>query len=323
MSTNNNRYREKKNLEAPSIVAILVSDIHLSHTAPVARSEEPNWYSAMERSLNQLRDLAKLYNVPIVCTGDIWDRWNNGSQITNFAMKHLPPMYSICGNHDLPNHLYTELKKSAFWTLVEAGKITLLEPRKPVIVEGGSPIRLHGFPYGSKVRPLLEPHDLLIEVAVIHSYIWTKKTGYPGASKEQYWKWYHKRLKGFDVAVFGDNHRGFLISKEIQGLPTILNVGGFLRRKSDEREYKSCVGLLHEDGSVIRHYLDVSEDKWSDIDEISQIQGLDLSKFIEELEGLETDSLDFKEHVNRAMDSGKVSDGVRQCVLNCIETQTT
>ena len=41
------------------VLAILCSDIHLSHNAPVARSAEPDWYIAMKRPLDEIADLAK------------------------------------------------------------------------------------------------------------------------------------------------------------------------------------------------------------------------------------------------------------------------
>ena len=54
------------------IAAILVADIHLSHSPPVARSAEENWYEAMARPLNQLRNLAEKWRAPVICAGDVF-----------------------------------------------------------------------------------------------------------------------------------------------------------------------------------------------------------------------------------------------------------
>ena len=47
------------------VIAILCSDLHLSHVAPVARSAENNWYAAMARALQELRELAEEHDVPV------------------------------------------------------------------------------------------------------------------------------------------------------------------------------------------------------------------------------------------------------------------
>ncbi len=41
----------------------------------------------------------------------------------------------------------------------------------------------------------------------------------------------------------------------------ILNAGCFIRRHSNEENYKPRIGMLTEDGRIISHYLDTSKDK--------------------------------------------------------------
>ena len=106
------------------VVAIACADIHLQHTAPICRSGEPDWYAAMARPLEELRGLQENYDCPILCAGDVFNHWNNcPPELINWAIKHLPKMYAIPGQHDLPQHRLDDVRKSAYWTMVEAGVI--------------------------------------------------------------------------------------------------------------------------------------------------------------------------------------------------------
>lgn len=57
--------------QAPKdLVAVLVSDIHLSQKPPVARSAEGSWYQAMQRQLAEVKRVAK--GAPVLCAGDVF-----------------------------------------------------------------------------------------------------------------------------------------------------------------------------------------------------------------------------------------------------------
>lgn len=296
------------------VVAIYCSDIHLCSKPPLFRSAEPDWYEAMARPLRQLKELSVSYNVPIICAGDVFDRWNPPPELINFALTNLPVMYSIPGQHDLPMHSYTDIKKSAYWTLVYSGTLNHLEPGKSVTINN---IRLHPFPWGFEVTPLQDPHDLLLEVAVIHAYIWTKKTGYHGAPQGKRAGRWREKLAGYDGVVFGDNHNPFIISLG-DGRGSIVNTGGFMVRKSDDR-HKPGVVLLHNSGAVSRYELDISNDKYLDSPEAAVIlEGLGRTDdFLSELSSLTDTALNFAEYVRRHSNELPVS--VKKIVLAALE----
>lgn len=243
----------------PYPVAITCSDIHLTHTPPPCRSREPNWYMAMKHSLDALKSKRDGLgeNLPIIMAGDLFDKWNPPHELVNFALANLPHVYGIPGQHDLPYHSYSDIKKSAYWTLVEAGRITNLEPVKPI---GTGELILWGFPWGTNLDCLYKGSINLIclHVAVVHHFIFTSSTGYPGAKEEYRANTVRANLKGFDVAVFGDNHKGFTLNKKSE-VPAVINNGVFMRRRSDEEEYEPCVGVIYSDGSVERIPLEVKE----------------------------------------------------------------
>lgn len=308
-------------------LAILCSDIHLSHKCPIARTAEDDWYEAMNRVLEELSILSDGY-IPIICAGDIFDRWNAPAELINFALEHLPDrMYTIPGQHDLPNHNMEEIERSAYWTLVKAGKIQELKYWDVFCSLDG--IEIYPFPWGKPIIPhsavprntmFQEKYQSIIPIklAVIHSYIWKDGFGYPGADKEKRVGKYRKNLQGYDAAVFGDNHKGFKIELP-EGL-TILNSGTLIRRKIDEIAYEPQVGILFSDGSIKIHKLDVSLDKFSDshMAKTTELEDIDTTELIKELESLGIDSLEFNSFIEKEMDRRSTTTEVRKVILESL-----
>ena len=88
----------------PKSIALLCSDIHLSLNSPICRGlDRERWFETMAHYLKKLKDIAKDHAVPIVCAGDVFDKWNSPPELINFALKHLPEMYAILPNHNLQN----------------------------------------------------------------------------------------------------------------------------------------------------------------------------------------------------------------------------
>jgi hypothetical protein len=280
--------------EADPVLAILISDIHLSMLPPVARSVEPDWFDAMKRPLSEIVDLSIKYDCPVVCAGDIFHKWNSPAELINFALEHLPRLYAVPGQHDLSHHRYETIKKTSYWTLVEAGKIINLPHNEPVDLKNG--LVLWGFPWGSELFPKKPTLEDKIHLAVVHKYVWTNGHGYVGASKDNLSKNLKELLHGYDFLHFGDNHSGFLKHK-------LFNAGALLRRRSDERDYRPHVGLLRRSGIVL-HYLDTSDDCIMDM--ALEIRGDGVTgrgeEFLQKLNQLADKVVDFEETLKRVID---------------------
>ena len=176
---------------------------------------------------------------------------------------------------------------------------------------------LYGFPWGCEVEPRPEGvNDDCINLAVVHQYTWTGKCCYPGAPAEMQVGRLKKRLEGYSAAVVGDNHQGFLV----EGKCNVFNCGGFMPRKSDERDYKPRFGLLMSDGSVTEVPFDTTRDKWADMQAAATVdEVLDVAGLIGELESLGVDALDFFEAVEQFIASRKPSAGVRKLVRKALD----
>ena len=308
------------------VAAIAVADMHLSLNRPIARGE-PNWADYQESVLKQLAALQDKYECPILIAGDVFDRWDTTAACINHALIHWPckayGTYGVPGNHDLPHHVYTEIHRSAYWTLVEAGKLRNLTPPFAQQIESSAgTITVTPFPCSFPIKPNPAKKDLVLRIALIHDLIWTEKTGYPGADEsKRYGKWINK-LTGFDVAIFGDNHKGFLIQSDDKC--SILNVGTLMCRKATEMDYKPSVGLIHINGKVSRHYLNISKDKWADkaheIAKIEQTLQVDLDGFVKELTAARQVGSEWSSKmVDVYCKQNKVPNSVKQIMMTMVE----
>ena len=305
----------------PEVIAIAVADIHLSHTAPVARSPELDWYKAQARMLSQLSYLQTEHAVPLLIAGDLYDRWNAPAELINFAIEWLGGVLAIPGQHDMPYHSIHELRKSAYWTLMKSSKGDLsgyLGDR--VVIENG--VAVVGFPWGEEVEPYADYQECsglenAPSIALIHQYAWTKRIGgYPGAPKEQLVHQMEDVLDGYTFAIFGDNHTPFVAKV---GDCTVVNCGCLIPRKIDERKIKPAAWLLCDDGTVEPHYLDTSEDLWMETANTiisEQLEGF--ATFLDELGATESDRLDYRDALERYMEHNKVGGGVKQELINAM-----
>ena len=297
------------------VIAILCSDLHLSLHATRARKDE-NWFDAMGMQLAGLKMKADTYQVPIICAGDIFDKWNSPPELINFAIKNIPTMICIPGQHDLPLHNHEDIKKSAYWTLVEAGTIHDLFSYDRQSIGANNNLMLHGFSWEQSVTPLKEKDLNYFHLAVVHEYISMMNHDFPGCPKESRVNAFTKKLKGYDAAVFGDNHKGFYAKA---GDVPVLNCGSFMRRNSDQVNYKPHVGLLHKSGKIEIHYLDISNDVLEVTESKEVKEDIELEEFLEELKNLRNNSLDFVQAMKEAIKIKKPSAGVKKLLLEAME----
>jgi hypothetical protein len=268
--------------------------------------------------LRQVQEIGEHYGIedlPILCAGDIFDKWNSPPELINFAMKHLPrPMYAIPGQHDLPYHDWGNVHKSAYWTLVESGTIVDVTGTTEEVSE----FDVKGFSWGDHISPPSGKNVKgILNVALIHQYVWKKGASYPNAPKENHLNRMVKQAKGWDVVIIGDNHQHWIDDNKDQ--PIFWNCGGFMRRKSDEKHYRPRVGLILQSGKMMSVELDISQDKFDAHSEEPAMNVPGLEEFLDELSELQTHTLDFVETMAHTMDMKRTSPEVRRIVTEAME----
>lgn len=298
-------------------IAIACSDIHLSHIPPVARSAEPDWYEAMGRVLDEVGDLSNELKVPVIIAGDIFDKWhaNRSPELINFAIRKLrkwSDVYTIPGQHDLPEHRLDQQHRSAYDTLGLAGVIK--SAYRVAWMRKWRVITTHAFPWGVPVVPLEGRDGGDIHIAVVHRYLWIKGKGYVGADDDALLSASQEILSTYDFAIYGDNHQGFLKGN-------VINCGTLMRRKSDEMKYHPMVGILYDDLTIKPYRLDTSRDVFLEERKSKDLEAEehDVSGLLEYLGQIDNDSLDYRDAVVRYMEEKDVAQEVRSLVLSAME----
>lgn len=300
------------------VIAVLCADIHLSSSPPRARREEPDWFKAMKKPLDDLAHLSTHYNAPILCAGDIFNHWKADPALINFALKYLPPMYAIPGQHDLPLHNIDLIEKSAFWTMVLSERVIPIIQKAPVSIEND--IILHGFYWGKKLTPLKRIVKSKYHVALVHDFLWTKNHTYPNAPKTNKASQYRDRVEGYHAVVFGDNHKGFKI--KLNNVP-VWNCGTLMRRNSDEKEYVPKIGLLCQSGNIITHRTNtIGESLKTNEEDLSGLNRKaegDMLDFLNGLKEAQIHNFDFVEAIEFLMKKYSVSQDVRKILLEVLD----
>jgi len=300
------------------VAAVLVSDIHLSLKMPTCRKEQVPWMEVMAEYLRQLKEYSEKHNAPILCAGDIFDKWNSPPELINFALEHLPFMYAVPGQHDLPAHNYEERYRSSYDTLVRAGRIQNLKPYLSVRIT--DKLWVTGFPWGFPLKPCTNLHIKKGElmVAVCHHFIWSsKKNGFTGIGMDTHTRNLAGKMDGFDVALFGDNHKGFLTKT---GELTILNNGGFMRRSVDQIEYTPSFGVLYGDGSVKRVALETEGfDYFDEVRTDKTSTSINMDSLMKQLNTASVEGYSFRDILLKRMLRNKTSKEIQTIIKECID----
>jgi len=101
----------------------------------------------------------------------------------------------------------------------------------------------------------------------------------------------------------------------------ILNPGTFIRRKSDEINYKPKVGLLYNDGTVSRVELDTSKDRFEVIRPDRKEAPFNMRNFLSQLEGLGEHGLDFREAIKNHLETDDIEDKVKEIILEALDSK--
>ena len=300
-------------MQEPDPIAIAFSDLHLTLSRPACRDDE-DWMAVQKHYLGQVKDLAG--DLPILFAGDLFDRWNPSPELIHFALKNLPNrMICVPGQHDLPNHRIDQMSRSGYGVLVEAGKI--IDTSGGYVQPDGTEITIFGFGWDQPIKPCpIDPNPHRRSIALVHRYCWTEEACFPGAPEDSKVSAYKKELKGYNVAIFGDNHKSFLSQT---GDCVVLNCGGFIRRKSDEIDYSPRVGVIFSDGSVKRKKLDTSIDRFHPVLKDQKEIPLNMKAFLEELEGLGEHGLNFREAVENHLKKEKIGEETKEIILQALE----
>jgi DNA repair exonuclease SbcCD nuclease subunit len=274
----------------------------------------------MQKPLDELKGLATKWNVPIFCAGDVFDRWNSSPELINWAMDHLPTLYAIPGQHDLPEHSIKQIEKSAYQTMVKANKIISLNTHLNILMS--IPFRIWACPYGSTVIPCPKKKDGILDIAIIHEYNWIPGTSYFDEGLMQFSPIDKQspKFKGYDFVFCGDNHIPF--STKLGKNCIFFNCGTLMRRHSNDRIINPGVWVLCEDRSCFRHTLNTVKDIYIEAPKKKSPEdpGPDkIIQLIEQLKRLKKNCIDFQDTINLYIENQKIPEKVKEEIIKAME----
>jgi len=281
-------------------LAVLCSDLHLRETAPSARAEK-DWYEVMENHLNALDKVAIRWRVPIICAGDVFDRWNPSSELVRFAIQKLPAeMLAIPGQHDLRYHDYASRLRGAYGCLVAAKVIFDLPAGQ---WDGDEGLQVWAMPWGRWEPPTEadnHPFDG-IKLGVLHKYAWSNQFNCHAKAEES--SRFERLYPNLDALIIGDNHIPWM-------LPNVMNHGGFIPQNADQKSLVPHYGLLMSDGTIERRPYDVPEPVWLESWQPQVEDAKVASEVIQELRDLQLSGDSFLENLERSVDGVSPSTAV-------------
>ena len=306
-------------LQIDDYIGISVGDLHLSDKTPVARKGD--WKKTMVDHLQELNDIQKTLKVPVFCTGDVFHEYNPSPELINLTINNMCRMFGIPGNHDLYCHSTLDLNKTGYNVLMNAGLLEMIPyksklnypiDQSPTIVETKNGFfNVFGFPFDHAVYELPKEKDggtFGWSLAVIHSFIWKMNHGFKNASEESKVAKWRKKLVGYDFALFGDNHSGFITSTIKNGKKNNLcNTGAFIRRTIKEVKYQPFVGLIRKDGNIEKYYLESpNNDEFHKREKAKKLEKLNsesegMNKFARELSFLKTTGINFEANLRAVL----------------------
>jgi hypothetical protein len=266
----------------------------LRETAPSARAEK-DWYEVMENHLNALYRAANNSerSIPIICAGDVFDRWNPSSELVRFAIQKLPKMLAIPGQHDLRYHDYESRLRGAYGCLVAAEILWDLPAGQWFDFNEG--LQVWAMPWG-RWEPPTSPYSdpSFIRLGVLHKYAWSNQFNCHAKAEES--SRFERLYPNLDAMIIGDNHIPWM-------LPNVMNHGGFIPQNADQKSLVPHYGLLMSDGTIERHPYDVPEPVWLESWQPQVEDAKVASEVIQELQDLQLSGDSFLENLERAVDA--------------------
>jgi len=292
---------------------ILIADLHLSDLRPVARQDK-NWFKAMARPLEFLDNLSVDYNAPVICAGDVFDRWKASPELISFAIKYLKRFnhrfLSIAGQHDQPQHNMELLRKSAYTTLMKAGAITHLTGNE---YRNIGDFKVISFSYGED-----PPKEIEADIMVMHRMVWNGRPPYPGAPSEGNARLVLKEFPNVKLIVTGDNHKPFTYTEHVG--QTILNCGSVMRMDADQIDYKPAAWVW--DGKKLtQEYFPIDEDVLTrtHIDNEKERDNR-IEEFIAKISNSKFASgLSFETNLKRWLETNHISKEIEQILYQAME----
>lgn len=283
-------------------IAILTGDWHVWGRAPSYRSLEQDWLGVYARAFDKMKAIQRRFgNIPVLLAGDVFDYYNPPPEIINWLISNMPKnVCAVPGQHDLQNHSLELIRKTGYWTLVEAGAIWHVGNVNTVYSIVSGKMVLEGAGWNAIAEPPQFPRvEGEARIFMAHRYVYSSSANsYQGVDESRNISHLEGFLKTCDVAVFGDNHVPFTARA---GDCLVVNCGTLLCRKADENIRDAGFYVLMDDFSVKRVWTGDDKDVFSSREGSVLSPKIDMG-FMEELQNGNALDMDFEAEVGKELD---------------------
>lgn len=278
------------------VIAILCSDLHLRDTSPVSRNDD--YIEAQKKKLLFIKDLQKDNKCPVLCAGDVFDKWKSSPFLESFAIKYLPELFTtVPGNHDLPYHSINMIDSSSLGILQHFGVKVLFNGNYLSSTQNF----IYGFAYGELIS---QPEKSSIpRIAIIHKMIHKDRKIHTSIESTKA----KNLLRNFDydLILSGDNHQTFEVEYEGK---VLINPGSMMRMDADQIDHKPCVYLLYEDFSYEKIFLPIEEDVFDTcVLENKKEKESMIKSFVEKINNNYEISIDFRRNLESSIIKNKIN----------------
>jgi len=287
--------------------AIICSDLHFRDTTPICRTD--NYWESQINKMKWLSDLQKEHDdCPILCAGDYFHQWKPVPMTLSACIEYMPCVYTIPGNHDLPQHSIELINKSGLKTLEKSGTIKLLSNTKRNINYG---ISVFGAPYGLDKSKLEKATILMCHEMIYQSpEHWQKENGSQALA-------FLKKHKGYQLIVTGHNHKPFTAQHEGR---LLVNPGSLMRMTADQKDYKPRVYLWNKESNTVKiEYVPIDKTAV----EIAYLEKTKernerMESFIDRLKSSKEVGLSFEKNLENYLANNRVRSSVKSIIYECI-----
>jgi DNA repair exonuclease SbcCD nuclease subunit len=284
---------------------IISGDWHLRDTVPKCRTDD--FWEAQWNKVKQVFELHTKYDCPVYLSGDLFHHWKTSPYLINKTIKELIPfvrnIYSIIGNHDMPNHNIDSMEKSGLQTLFDTKIIHR--------------IRFQADWNFFKKKPTLPLKHRNKNINFAHIMTYKGKSPWPGCTDPEC----HELFDWFpdaDLIITGHNHKTFTAKK---GKQLLVNPGSLTRQTADQIDHKPCVFLYDsKQHKLKKHYLDIKENVISR-EHLNVVKAKEnrINAFIEKLKHGWDAGLSFEENIERGIKENKIPKRIQQIIYDWMQ----
>ena len=285
---------------------IIGADFHFRDSTPICRQDD--FIEAQINKMKWLNDLQQKHDCPVLCAGDYFHQWKSSPLIISLCIEHMPFVYTVPGNHDLPQHNVELLNKTGLTTLEKAGKAGILNDGW--CNEFSLSLQVYGIPYGAKI-PKLEAAILIChEMIYQQPEHWQKKNGSQALA-------FLKKHKGYQLIVTGHNHKPFTAEHEGR---LLVNPGSLMRMTADQKDYKPRVYLWNKETNTVKIEYVPIDSKAVETVYLEKTKERDerMVSFIDRLQSSKEVGLSFEKNLENYLANNRVRSSVKDVINECI-----